>query len=232
MLFYKNFTNKTLIESIENNYYYLVTNDEEKNYFKKILKAIEITDRKYFVKNKDLAYLDTALPLNCNQTISQPSTVFYMLFYADIQPYMKILDIGTGSGWNAALAAYLAEGKEIYSLEIIEELTEKAKDNLNKFLNNIPSESKYKYENIIFKTFNIFKNQHNNLPVFDRIIITAGINKKDVDKLKKFSSLNLAPGGKLICPLQEGPMLFLTRKKNKIFIKESTELFRFVPLSV
>jgi protein-L-isoaspartate(D-aspartate) O-methyltransferase len=85
-----------------------------------------------------LAGLDVPLPIGRGQTISQPTTVRYMLEWLDPKPGDKILDIGSGSGWSSALLAYLAGPKgKIYAVERIPELLEFGKRNCQKagFLN-------------------------------------------------------------------------------------------------
>jgi|GEM_PF-5839679 len=92
------------------------------------------------------------------------------------------------------------------------------------------SSQKQKYENIEFMTGNIFTEELEDLPLFDRIMITAGITRDKLEVLKKFAQKRLAEDGKLICPQREGPMYFIKKKHNRLIISQSKELFRFVPL--
>src|SRR3989344_8856212 len=104
----------------------------------KILKAIQIIDRKNFVSENNLkeAYEDHPLSIGYGQTISQPYTVAFMLQELELKKGDRILEIGTGSGWNAALMSYLVgENGEIYSVEVVKELAEKAKEILGDYKN-------------------------------------------------------------------------------------------------
>src|SRR4030042_2003032 len=103
-----------------------------------ILRAIEKVDRKNFVPEKffDVAYENHPLPIGLGQTIRQPYTVAFMLQELDIKKGEKVLEIGTGSGWNAALISSLVGKKgKVYTFEIIKELAEEAKKKLEKFKN-------------------------------------------------------------------------------------------------
>lgn len=73
---------------------------------------------------KDLLYTDSALPIDCGQTISQPFIVAYMTEKLQLQPNDKVLEIGTGSGFQTAVLAQLA--KEVYTIEFYPELSQKA----------------------------------------------------------------------------------------------------------
>ena len=101
---------------------------------KKILKAMEKIRRDVFVTKayKESSYEDTALPLIKNQTISQPYTVAYMLQELELKKGLKVLEIGAGSGYNAALIADIIKPGKVYSVEIIKELVKLAKNNLKK----------------------------------------------------------------------------------------------------
>src|SRR3989338_5545910 len=100
-----------------------------------IIEAFKAIDRKDFVTEemKEQAYENSALPLMAGQTISQPLVVAFMLELLDLKPGEKVLDIGTGSGWNAALLAYLVgKNGKIISIERLEELHNFAKVNIAK----------------------------------------------------------------------------------------------------
>lgn len=100
-----------------------------------ILKAIEKVDRKDFILEKNLneVYEDHPLSIGYGQTISQPYTVAFMLQELELKRGDKVLEVGTGSGWNAALISEIVgEEGEIFSVEIVKELTEKAKEKLKK----------------------------------------------------------------------------------------------------
>jgi protein-L-isoaspartate(D-aspartate) O-methyltransferase len=92
----------------------------------KVLQAIRQIPRELFVpKNyREVAYTDRALPIDCGQTISQPFIVAYMTEKLQLKPSDKVLEIGTGSGFQTAVLAQLV--KEVYTIEIYSELSQKA----------------------------------------------------------------------------------------------------------
>lgn len=105
---------------------------------KKIIDAFKKVKREDFVVKEYIreAYEDVPLPILQLQTISQPTTVVIMLQALNVKPGMKILEIGSGSGYNAALLSVLVGSKgSVYTTEIIPELADFAKNNLKKFKN-------------------------------------------------------------------------------------------------
>lgn len=101
---------------------------------KNVLRAMEKIRRDIFVPKpyKESSYEDTALPLIKNQTISQPYTVAYMLQELELKKGLKVLEIGAGSGYNAALIAEIVKPGKLYTIEIVKELVKLAKNNLKK----------------------------------------------------------------------------------------------------
>lgn len=100
-----------------------------------VIRAFESVSRELFVKEEDIeqAYLDVPLPISKGQTISQPLTVAFMTELLDVKAGQKVLEIGTGSGYQAAiLASIVGPSGKVYSVEIIPELVEFAKKNLEK----------------------------------------------------------------------------------------------------
>lgn len=97
-----------------------------------VLNAIKKVKREYFVKEefRKYAYQNNALPIDCNQTISQPYTVAFMTEKLEVVPGTRVLEIGTGSGYQAAILEEM--GAEVYSIERIEELYIKALSTLQK----------------------------------------------------------------------------------------------------
>jgi protein-L-isoaspartate(D-aspartate) O-methyltransferase len=93
---------------------------------KKILETVRSLPREKFINEKleNFAYLNEALPIDCNQTISQPFIVAYMTEQLNLKKEDRVLEIGTGSGFQTAVLAELA--KEIYTIEIFPELSKKA----------------------------------------------------------------------------------------------------------
>ena len=183
--------------------------------YKKILEALKKIDRIYFMENnKQLAYENEAIPIGYGQTISQPSTVARMLSLLELKKTDVVLEIGTGSLWNAALLAHLS--KKVITLEIVEQLIEQAKHRIKKL----------KIRNIEIKKENFMKIKEK----FNKIIFTAGILKGDEYIIEKFAKTHLKNNGILICPYRQGPLIILKKKKNKIEKTYTPEEYSFVPL--
>lgn len=182
---------------------------------KKILEAIEKTDRKNFMeKNKTLAYLDQAIPIGHGQTISQPSTVARMLSLLELKKTDEVLEIGTGSAWNASLLGYLS--KKVLTLEIVPELAKISQKKIEKLhIKNV----EVKQED--FRKIN---------KKFNKIIFTAGISIEQEKIIENFAENHLKENGILLCPFQSGPLIILKNKKNKIEKTFTEENYVFVPL--
>ena len=184
----------------------------------RILDAMEAVDRKDFVPEylQESAYVDTALPIEKGQTISQPSTVARMLDLLQLKKGEAVLEIGTGSGWNAALLAYLVNPGLVTTLEIHPELAQTAQ---NRF-------TRLGMKNIFVDTTD-FRNLSAS---FDKIIFTAGISSAQEPLIEDFALHHLHEGGILICPFQSGPLMVLKKVHGKIEKKYTAEEYRFVPL--
>lgn len=196
---------------------------------KEIIKAMVIVDRKFFVSPRfdDNCYDDNALPIEKGQTISQPSTVARMLVLAEIEKGNNVLEIGAGSGWNAALISFLVKPGGAIAVDRIKSIVRNAEKNL-KMLKKKTGE---KFENLSFKAENPLDSGSNVWEKkYDRIIITAGIPRDGVQrKIEKMAYQLLNQKGLLICPFTSGPLLIY--KKNKKLKKYNTkENYVFVPL--
>jgi len=150
-----------------------------------VLSAMRTVPRHAFVLKQDLrrAYRDHPLPIGLGQTISQPYIVAYMTEALKLEPNSIVLEIGTGSGYQAAVCAEIA--KEVFTIEILEKLAESAKKRL----------SELGYRNVHVKNGDGYFGWPEYGP-FDAIIITAAagvIPPPLVDQLK--------PGGRMILPL-------------------------------
>ncbi|MFC1809954.1 protein-L-isoaspartate(D-aspartate) O-methyltransferase [Patescibacteria group bacterium] len=186
------------------------------NFSEDILAAFIKVRREDFILNEhmDSAYADGPLPIGEGQTISQPTTVMIMLDLLEIHKDDRILEIGCGSGYNAALMAEIAKKGEIYTTDIVETLAEKAKSRLAK------------YKNIKVFAQDGFEVAQKHGP-FDKIIITAAarnIPKILIDNLKE-GGIILAPVGDMF--MQE--MIKLRKHDGKIK-KEKHGSFMFVPV--
>lgn len=188
-----------------------------------IEKALLKIDRKYFVPDdlQQHAYSDRPLLLAEGQTISQPTTVVFMLELLDVQPGNKVLDIGAGSGWVSCLMAYLAgEKAKVYAYEINNRVGVMGKKNIEKYSTKKAwgFNPRIRYE--VVSAANKWKES----APYDRIHSGAGFNEIPED-LKKC----LKVGGALVAPTQDGHINKITRKSEDEFEEERFYGFVFVP---
>ncbi len=182
----------------------------------RVFSAILQVPREKFVSKKYryLAYEDGPIPIGCGQTMSQPYTVAFMTDLLNLRGDEKVLEIGTGSGYQAAVLSLLA--KEVYTIEIVEELTKKAKEHLRKLA----------FKNVEVKTGTGEKGWPEKAP-FDAILVTAGIEGEVPEILFK----QLKTGGILIAPIGDHDKMmtkFIKKEDDKI-VKEKHGIFHFVP---
>lgn len=183
---------------------------------KRITKYYNELDRSYFLdRYKNQAHKDTPLPIGYEQTISQPSLVLEMTLMLDIQEDSKVLEIGTGSGYQTALLAKAA--KIVYTVERIEELHLKAKERLNKA----------GYKNIEFKLDDGNLGWEENGP-YDRIMVTAAASSLPDELIEQ-----LAPNGKMVIPVGVGfiqDLLLISKDSKGTIHKDIIGGVRFVRL--
>jgi protein-L-isoaspartate(D-aspartate) O-methyltransferase len=153
-----------------------------------------------------------------------------MLALAELESGISLLELGAGSGWNASLAGFIIYPGRVLSLDIVPQLVEKARENLNTLKKNLNYEDKMRLENIEFKFLNIFKQLDNWQELYDRIVITAGINKTQEGLITSLAEKALKGNGILICPYTQGPMIILKKKNGKIIKNTTREQYVFVPL--
>ncbi|MFZ2330789.1 MAG: methyltransferase domain-containing protein [Atribacterota bacterium] len=219
-----------LLKSVRGNLLYLATGKIEKKYLERIIEAIEVVDRIFFVRDKEEAYFDTALSIGFNQTISQPSTVARMLMLAKLESGKNLLELGAGSGWNASLAGYLIYPGKVLSLDIVPQLIDKAVENLNSLRDYLNYEERKKLSNIEFKVLNIFKQLNIWQEQYDRVIITAGINLSQEYLIAQLAEKMLLEKGILVCPYTYGPLIILKKEEGRIIRDTTMEQYVFVPL--
>lgn len=200
-----------------------IKDKKQEKLLSRILEAMLIIDRKFFAENEEYSYLDTALGIGERQTISQPSTVARMLMLAELEEGADVLEVGTGSGWNASLISFLVSRK-VTSIERISKLAELARDNLLRLKTKLKQEHGKKI-NINIINENFFS--HNKK--YDRIIITAGISDEQLGIMKRMAKKLLNKKGILVCPRTYGKMLIFKNNK-KLEIEETKEEYVFVPL--
>ncbi len=183
---------------------------------KRIIDAIKKIPRHLFMDSsfEDHAYQDKAFPIGANQTISQPYTVAFQTELLEVNEGDKILEIGTGSGYQTAILLEL--GAVVYSIERQKELFKKT----SLFLPKLG----YRPKKLIFGDG--YKGFPSEAP-FDGIIVTAG-----APFVPKPLLAQLKIGGKLVIPVGEKiqVMTLYTRTSEKEFEKEEFGEFRFVPL--
>jgi len=183
---------------------------------KKVLDAFMNVPRELFVAKEMAisAYSDHALPIACGQTISQPFTVIFMTELLDLKQSDRVLEIGSGSGYQTAILAQLA--REVYSIERIQYLHKAAAELLNKL--NIKA--------------HLFCNDGTiGLPEFspyDAIIVTAA-----APSVPEMLKEQLKIGGKLVIPVgtrESQEMQLIERIGENEFTTSYKGAFRFVPL--
>lgn len=202
-------TKWTMLQSVKNYLSAFSISAEDTKKIEKILSAMRTVDRKFFIENKELVYIDAAMPAGEGQTISQPSTVGRALMLADIKEGNDVLEVGTASGWNGCLLAYLAYPGKVMSIEIFESLSRKASKNYTNLKSNV-EEIGERLDNVIFKTANFFKMSLEKK--WDRIIITAGIIPEQENRIEDAAKEMLKDNGILVCPYMAGPMMILKKK--------------------
>jgi len=180
-----------------------------------VLEAMRTVKRHLFVPKLQqwFAYADRPLPIGYNQTISQPYIVAYMTEAAQLKPEDKVLEIGTGSGYQAAVLAHIV--KEVYSIEIIEALAQRAEKTLNSL----------GYRNIFIKHGDGYQGWQEHAP-YDAIIVTAA-----PDHIPEKLLEQLAIGGRMVIPVGSiFQNLYVITKTKEGIKKESLLPVRFVPM--
>jgi protein-L-isoaspartate(D-aspartate) O-methyltransferase len=183
----------------------------------RVLEAILEIPRHYFIDSAfdKIAYEDRAFPIAEGQTISQPYTVAYQSQLLEVKPYEKVLEVGTGSAYQASVLALM--GAQVYTIERQKQLYEHNKQ--FPYLRNFPS---IRY---------FYGDGYQGLPTFapfDKIIVTAAapaIPDKLVDQLKA--------GGKMVIPVGEGKvqqMLRILKDARGMTREEVFDNFSFVPM--
>jgi protein-L-isoaspartate(D-aspartate) O-methyltransferase len=183
----------------------------------RVLRAMAKVPRHLFVPPhlRAQAYADRPLPIGQGQTISQPYIVALMTQLVRPQPGDKVLEIGTGSGYQAAVLAELAG--EVYTIEIIPELAEQAKRRLKEL----------GYENIHVRTGDGYKGWPEVAP-FDAIVVTAAPSHVPPPLLEQ-----LADGGRLVIPVDTSiyqQTLKLITRQGDNYREEDITGVAFVPL--
>ena len=182
----------------------------------RVLEAFKKVPRHHFVPKDlaDQAYADGPLPIGKSQTISQPYMVAIMTQSAEIVPGNRVLEIGSGSGYQCAILAEL--GAEVYTIERVPALGKQARETLRRL----------NYQDIHTRAGNGTLGWAEEAP-FDAILITAGAPEIPQPLLDQ-----LAIGGRLVVPLEEdySQVLYIVRRSQEGFHRERGERCTFVPL--
>ena len=206
-LFRSNRNNASLIEELK------IEGITEDN----ILCAIKKVPRALFVEQQFIqqAYENIPLPIDCGQTISQPYVVAYMISCLNLKNTDKVLEIGTGTGYQTAILSHLC--REVCTIEIYSQLLNKAEERILKL----------NLKNITFKLGNGVMGWQNK-DLFDAIIISAASETIPVKLLD-----NLKNQGCLIMPQKQtlgNQKLLLVKKNDETIIKKELFSVKFVPL--
>ena len=187
------------------------------------LKTSEIINAFYKINRIDFipedlkaeAQINAPIPIGYGQTISQPLTVAFMLELLEPKEGDKILDVGSGSGWQSSLLAYLAGNSGgVIAIERIPELSEFGKNN----------SKKYNFKNLKFVAGDGSKGYEKEAP-YDKIIVAAAAFDKIPEELKK----QLKIGGRMVIPVENSIWLVVKKEENEFEEKEFPG-FVFVPL--
>jgi protein-L-isoaspartate(D-aspartate) O-methyltransferase len=182
----------------------------------RVLDAMRRVPRHLFVppELQDDAYTDGPLPIGHSQTISQPYIVAYMTEALELTPRHKVLEVGTGSGYQAAVLGACA--REVYTIEIVAALAERAATTLRQL----------GYRNVHVRHGDGYDGWPEQAP-FDAIMVTAA-----PDHVPEPLVAQLAVGGRMIIPVGKGDQeLRLIRKTAAGVVERSTMPVRFVPLT-
>jgi len=182
----------------------------------KVIDAINVLPREIFVQPNFAykAYEDTALPIDCEQTITQPYTVAYQTTLLNIKKGDIILEIGTGSGYQASILYIL--GAKVFTIERIKDLYDKAKSRFKKLDLNILTR---------LADGTIGWSEY---APFDGIVVTAAAPAVPVSLLEQ-----LKIGGRLVIPtgeLTSQDMLLIEKVSENDFVETKKERFKFFPL--
>ena len=205
-LFRLNRNNEALIEELK------IEGITENN----VLYAIKKVPREIFVERQFIqqAYENIPLPIDCGQTISQPFVVAFMIACLNLKKTDKVLEIGTGTGYQTAILSHLCQ--EVFTIEVHDNLIKKAKKRI----------AKLNLKNIIFKLGNGAEGWQNKV-LFDAIIISAASQIIPAKLLE-----NLKNQGSLVMPKKKpsgNQKLLLVKKNNETYLEKELLDVKFVP---
>jgi protein-L-isoaspartate(D-aspartate) O-methyltransferase len=182
----------------------------------RVLAAMRKVPRHLFVPPDEQAsaYIDSPLPIGYGQTISQPYIVAFMTDALELNPRDRVLEIGTGSGYQAAVLAELA--REVYTIEIVEPLAKEAEERLRRL----------QYANVHARVGDGYRGWPEEAP-FDAIMVTAAPDHVPPPLVEQ-----LRDGGRLVLPVGRWDQeLIRLRRTGKGITREALLPVRFVPMT-
>ena len=184
----------------------------------RVLDVMKVVERHKFVPEKysESAYKDGPLPIGHGQTISQPFIVAFMTENLKLEPSHKVLEIGTGSGYQAAVLSELCD--HVYTIEIVDELANESAERLERL----------GFNNITVRSGDGYKGWPEEAP-FDRIMVTAA-----PEEIPELLTEQLAEGGVMVIPVGKQYEIqylwVITKKVGGSIKKEKILPVRFVPM--
>jgi len=208
---------KEMIDSV-------LANNKHMENMREIIKVMEKVDRKLFVKT-DNPYIDIPVSIGYGQTISQPTTVARMLSLLDLKKGDNVLEIGSGSGWNAVLIACIVNPGKVYSIERIQGLSKLAKSNYGSVKEQLKIDNiEFFFGDALERKEKIWRKK------YDKITATAAADLNFVEDLIYMGEQLLEDEGLLLFPTEEGNLELYKKKDKKLKKVYSEHGFAFVPL--
>jgi len=196
-----------------------------------ILKSFRVVDRAFFTKEE--SYRDEPKHIAHGQTISQPSTIARMIRLCRLEKGNNVLEIGTNTGYHAALVAYLIFPGSVKTIEIFPDLAEMARKNIKKLMKEKKNTKKFSKIKIfagdaLDKSTEIWKHS------YDRVYFTAGVDPDRINKVKNMGLELLKEDGLLLYPTREswdyGALVIWKKEGEKLNLVMKEKGYAFVPL--
>jgi len=200
-------------------YYATLARDSDAAFDANVIRALSTVHRHEFVprSQRGAAYENRPLPIGHGQTISQPYIVALMTELIEVEPDDVVLEIGTGSGYQAAILAALVN--RVYSIEIIEALADEARERL----------ARLGYDNVTSRLADGYYGWQEHAP-FDAIVVTAAASHVPPPLIQQ-----LKPGGRMVIPVggrfMTQQLLLLEKTDNNEIVTRQIAAVRFVPLT-
>jgi protein-L-isoaspartate(D-aspartate) O-methyltransferase len=190
-------------------------------------------DRKFFVKNSP--YIDDAIHIAFGQTISQPTTVARMLNRLELSPGLDVLEVGTNTGYHAALTSDLVFPGTVTTVEIFPKLADDAIKNINRFIKSLKNKKlKEKFEIQFIIGDALDKRNHIWLKKYDRIFFTAGVSKEHIKRVKEMALTLLNDDGLILFPSRDfydyGGLELWKFKAGRLTLISKEQGYSFVPI--